>query len=634
MAYQALYRQWRPQTFSDVVGQKHVSTTLQRALEQGRLAHAYLFSGPRGTGKTSMARILAKAVNCEHPHDGNPCNECRNCLEISSGSSLDVYEIDAASNRGIEEIRALKESVRTLPSACRKKVYIIDEVHMLSNEAFNALLKTLEEPPSYVLFILATTEPGKIPLTILSRCQTYDFRRISTEDISDHLMYIAGQAKFPLTEEAADLIAVRSDGGLRDALSLLDQCVSSCEGSTLDAESVQDLLGLTGKEQLISLSRHIFKGESGEALSVFYDILQRGREPASILRDLLEHFRNLMVCRIDPDTPELLAYGRLSDEIKKDAESLSEPYLDALFEALHESLQDLKWNTFPKMSAEMGILRLCRVKGSRAADSLAERVSQLEKEVESLKKIISLKNAFPAPSSASAPAPAAPLEPSFGPPPEIPPFSPPSAEEKPAEIIMPKAKPAMPASTPKETKKLGSTAKKKSSSIEPAASTPAANAPSSLIDPASYSGIWEKVLSYFKAIHRVEIYTCYRKGTLIYANNARAVITAPQQFLVIMGNNKSYQTIAAEAFQKIVGSPILLHVVLEGSGEEAETKALLAKEMESSAAPTPSGKEEPAKNEGGYKLVSKDEIAQSDLEDPSFKEALKMLPDYDIYEKD
>ena len=356
-----------------------------------------------------MARILAKAVNCEHPHDGNPCNECRNCLEISFGSSLDVYEIDAASNRGIEEIRALKESVRTLPSACRKKVYIIDEVHMLSNEAFNALLKTLEEPPSYVLFILATTEPGKIPLTILSRCQTYDFRRISTEDISDHLMYIAGQAKFPLTEEAADLIAVRSDGGLRDALSLLDQCVSSCEGSTLDAESVQDLLGLTGKEQLISLSRHIFKGESGEALSVFYDILQSGREPASILRDLLEHFRNLMVCRIDPDTPELLAYGRLSDEIKKDAESLSEPYLDALFEALHESLQDLKWNTFPKMSAEMGILRLCRVKGSRAADSLAERVSQLEKEVESLKKIISLKNAFPAPSPASAPAPAAPF---------------------------------------------------------------------------------------------------------------------------------------------------------------------------------------------------------------------------------
>ena len=503
---------------------------------------------------------------------------------------------------------------------------------MLSNEAFNALLKTLEEPPSYVLFILATTEPGKIPLTILSRCQTYDFRRISTEDISDHLMYIAGQAKFPLTEEAADLIAVRSDGGLRDALSLLDQCVSSCEGSTLDAESVQDLLGLTGKEQLISLSRHIFKGESGEALSVFYDILQSGREPASILRDLLEHFRNLMVCRIDPDTPELLAYGRLSDEIKKDAESLSEPYLDALFEALHESLQDLKWNTFPKMSAEMGILRLCRVKGSRAADSLAERVSQLEKEVESLKKIIpSRMHSLPFPRIRACPGCS--LRATFGPPPEIPPFSPPSAEES-RQNHNAKSKACHAGFLAKGNEKAREHSEKEIFFHRTGSKYACGKCASSLIDPASYSGIWEKVLSYFKAIHRVEIYTCYRKGTLIYANNARAVITAPQQFLVIMGNNKSYQTIAAEAFQKIVGSPILLHVVLEGSGEEAETKALLAKEMESSAAPTLSGKEEPAKNEGGYKLVSKDEIAQSDLEDPSFKEALKMLPDYDIYEKD
>lgn len=312
MAYLALYRKWRPRTFSEVVGQKHISIPLRRAIEQDRLAHAYLFSGPRGTGKTSMAKILAKAVNCEHLEEGNPCNSCEICREINAGASLDVYEIDAASNRGIEEIRALKESVRTLPAACRKKVYIIDEVHMLTKEAFNALLKTLEEPPSHVLFILATTEPEKIPLTILSRCQRYEFHRISVEDIKQHLLYIAKESDMPLTEDAADLIAVRADGGLRDALSLLDQCSSATEAATLDVAEVYDLLGLTGKDQIITLSHHIFNGESGETLTLFYRILQSGKEPAAILRDLLEHFRNLMICRIEPNAPELSAYGKIS----------------------------------------------------------------------------------------------------------------------------------------------------------------------------------------------------------------------------------------------------------------------------------------------------------------------------------
>ena len=305
MAYLALYRKWRPRTFTEVVGQKHISIPLQRAIEQDRLAHAYLFSGPRGTGKTSMAKILAKAVNCLHPDGANPCNECESCREINEGSSLDVYEIDAASNRGIEEIRALKESVRTLPAVSRKKVYIIDEVHMLTKEAFNALLKTLEEPPSHVLFILATTEPEKIPLTILSRCQRYEFHRISVNDIRDHLLYIAKESGLPLTEDAADLIAVRADGGLRDALSLLDQCSSASESKVLDAAAVYDLLGLTGKDQVLELSHHIFNGKSGEALSLFYNILQEGKEPAAILRDLLEHFRNLMICKINPNAPEL-----------------------------------------------------------------------------------------------------------------------------------------------------------------------------------------------------------------------------------------------------------------------------------------------------------------------------------------
>ena len=386
MAYLALYRKWRPRTFSEVVGQKHISIPLRRAIEQDRLAHAYLFSGPRGTGKTSMAKILAKAVNCEHLEEGNPCNSCEICQEINAGASLDVYEIDAASNRGIEEIRALKESVRTLPAACRKKVYIIDEVHMLTKEAFNALLKTLEEPPSHVLFILATTEPEKIPLTILSRCQRYEFHRISVEDIKQHLLYIAKESGMPLTENAADLIAVRADGGLRDALSLLDQCSSATEAATLDAAEVYDLLGLTGKDQIITLSHLIFNGESGETLTLFYRILQSGKEPAAILRDLLEHFRNLMICRIEPNAPELSAYGKNISLLRDDAAKISEAYLDSLFDYLHQSLNETRRSSSPRMSAEMGLLHLCRLKGSAAVDSLAERISALEKEIDALKK--------------------------------------------------------------------------------------------------------------------------------------------------------------------------------------------------------------------------------------------------------
>ena len=358
MAYLALYRKWRPRTFTEVVGQKHISIPLQRAIEQDRLAHAYLFSGPRGTGKTSMAKILAKAVNCLHPNGVNPCNECQSCREINAGSSLDVYEIDAASNRGIEEIRALRESVRTLPAVSRKKVYIIDEVHMLTKEAFNALLKTLEEPPSHVLFILATTEPEKIPLTILSRCQRYEFHRISVEDIKNHLLYIAKESHLPLTEEAADLIAVRADGGLRDALSLLDQCSSASESKVLDAPAVYDLLGLTGKDMILDLSHHNFNGDSSSALSLFYRILQGGKEPASILRDLLEHFRNLMICKVNPKAPEFSQYGSQVETLRSDASRLPAPYLDALFDYLHEALHETKRSSSPRLSAEMGLLHL------------------------------------------------------------------------------------------------------------------------------------------------------------------------------------------------------------------------------------------------------------------------------------
>ena len=638
MAYLALYRKWRPRTFSEVVGQKHISIPLQRAIEQDRLAHAYLFSGPRGTGKTSMAKILAKAVNCEHLEEGNPCNNCEICREINAGASLDVYEIDAASNRGIEEIRALKESVRTLPAACRKKVYIIDEVHMLTKEAFNALLKTLEEPPSHVLFILATTEPEKIPLTILSRCQRYEFHRISVEDIKQHLLYIAKESGMPLTEDAADLIAVRADGGLRDALSLLDQCSSATEAATLDAAEVYDLLGLTGKDQIIALSHHIFHGESGETLTLFYRILQSGKEPAAILRDLLEHFRNLMICRIEPNAPELSAYGKNISLLRKDAAKIQEAYLDSLFDYLHQSLTETRRSSSPRMSAEMGLLHLCRLKGSAAVDSLAERVSQLEKEIEALKKgKLSRQVPTPAPSfepPIPAASPAAESEPvSMMPPPPFPEPQP-LPEEGPAFAPSPKPKPAEkrnpPSLTPSQPAKATATE---------AAPKEESMAHADLLDPATYPAIWQKVLSYFRDICRIDMLTCYQKGVLLYLTPQRAIVSSPQQWLVSAGNNKSYQKMAAEAFQKIIGSPVTLHVVLKGGTEEADALALLAagKQAKEENMPVPPVRAvSPGKKAGpadGYQLVTEKDIKAPDRDDPSLKEALKILPDCDIYEK-
>ena len=652
MAYLALYRKWRPRTFDEVVGQRHISIPLKRAIEQDRLAHAYLFSGPRGTGKTSMAKILAKAVNCLHPEGVNPCNTCQNCKEITAGSSMDVYEIDAASNRGIEEIRALKESVRTLPSTCRKKVYIIDEVHMLTKEAFNALLKTLEEPPSYVLFILATTEPEKIPLTILSRCQRYEFHRISVEDIKKHLLHIAKVSQLPLTEDAADLIAVRADGGLRDALSLLDQCSSASESTTLDAAEVYGLLGLTGKDQIISLSHHIFQNESNETLLLFYDILQSGKEPAAILRDLLEHFRNIMICKINPSAPELTAYGKNLSILRQDASQLSEPYLDALFGYLHQALSETKRSSSPRMSAEMGLLHLCRIKGSQALDSLVERVTQLEAEIQSLKegrglldRVTASKHytptftppAVPVVTTPSASTPmASPVSLSKDRSPvedtaltDIPPVE--EIPKNPREIAAP-IKPT-PSPISQDKNNVGSPQEERAAEEGPVEAD--------LIPPESYPSLWKQVLSYFMSIHRIDVFTCLQKCVLTYCTQKRAIISAPQPFLVLAGNNKAYQKVASEAFEKVIGSPVMVHAVLKGSDEEADALTLLKTSIASGSTNKSQRKEASSKSaipnpppSDGYRPIRADQIADSDKNEPSLKEALKILPDCDIYEKD
>ena len=650
------------------MGQKHISIPLERAIEQDRLAHAYLFSGPRGTGKTSMAKILAKAVNCLNPQGVNPCNECRSCREINNGSSLDVYEIDAASNRGIEEIRALKESVQTLPAVSRKKVYIIDEVHMLTKEAFNALLKTLEEPPSHVLFILATTEPEKIPLTILSRCQRYEFHRISVEDIRNHLLYIAKESGLSLTEEAADLIAVRADGGLRDALSLLDQCSSASESRNLDAKEVYELLGLTGKDQILELSHHIFNGKSSETLALFYSILQEGKEPSSILQDLLEHFRNLMICKVNPKAPELSAYGEKIDIIRSDASRLTEPYLDSLFDYLHQSLSEAKRSATPRLSAEMGLLHLCRIRGSRALDSLVERVEQLEKEVESLKKgvPVPVRQIMPGPGLPDFNAPQA----SFTPVPAAAPV-PKKSEASGSPIKKPlkdgteshssnmrnahnppadsRAIPASPVPSsavisipaPQISTKIPVPAGRSNIIAQPKIPENPAPVQSSipgeeLVDPSSYTELWKKVLSYFMSIHRIDVYTCLMKSTLIYCTRTRAIVSAPQQFLVIAGNNKSYQNVAAEAFNKIIGSPVRIRTVLKGSAEESEALTMLkaARNTQASRESTQVQTPIPQTCKDEYRPINRDHIPDVDRNDPSLKEALKIMADCDIYEKD
>ena len=287
MAYIALYRKWRPKSFEDVVGQSHITKTLQKAIDTDKVAHAYLFSGPRGTGKTSTAKIFARAMNCVHGPTSHPCNECEVCRHIMSGESLDVVEIDAASNRSIEDIRTLRETIKFMPAEGHKKIYIIDEVHMLTTEAFNALLKTLEEPPSHVIFILATTEPERIPMTILSRCQRYEFRRITSLDIAERILYIAGQEHIDITKRAAHILAVQADGGMRDALSMLDQCVSNADG-TIDEQLVRSLLGLIGKDWLFSMAEAVFHSQGDVIIKGVDDIVRMGKEPIVILTEFLE----------------------------------------------------------------------------------------------------------------------------------------------------------------------------------------------------------------------------------------------------------------------------------------------------------------------------------------------------------
>lgn len=447
MMYQALYRKYRPKTFDDVVGQEQITETLKKQVETGRLSHAYLFIGTRGTGKTTCAKILAKAVNCEHPVNGNPCNQCAACRGIDDGSVLDVVELDAASNNGVDNVRALRDEAVFSPASVRKRVYIVDEVHMLSNSAFNALLKILEEPPEHLMFILATTELHKVPATILSRCQRHSFKRIPVDTITARLNFVAQQEHLDLQPDAAALLARMADGGMRDALTLLDQC---CGNECISTDAVISAIGLAGNLRTAQLLRSVAAGDTAGALEQFRELWQDGKDPSALLDELSMLQRDLLMQAVAPRGGRELLSGAY-DPVTLDELSgaFSSAQLLANLQSIQQTLGAMASQPNPRIAAELCLIRLCRPELCDDVPTLCARMDKLEQTVYS--------GAIPAP-RASAPAPKAKPEPKpvhdDVPPwePPAPPVSAPKAKPEPKPVfddVPPWEPPVPPVSAPK-----------------------------------------------------------------------------------------------------------------------------------------------------------------------------------------
>ena len=528
MAYIALYRRWRPQDFDSLVGQEHIRVTLENAIRSDKIAHAYLFAGPRGTGKTSTAKIFAKALNCVQGPTLHPCNTCSSCVGITDGSSMDVVEVDAASNRGIDEIRDLRETVKFAPVEGKYKVYIIDEVHMLTTEAFNALLKTLEEPPSHVVFILATTEPHKIPATIHSRCQRYDFRRITQGDLLVRLQEVAAAGGMNVEEDALRLIAAQADGGMRDALSLLDQCASMAADGHVSEALVRNLLGLVGHEWVWSMTERLGKKDAAALLEGLEEMLSMGREAKQMAVEWAGYLRDVMLYQAAPGMEKWQdCSGSMREKLAEHAKQLSQSAIMQAVRRLGEAIQEARWAVDARIPLEMALLALCRGEAENGDwDGLVQRVQALE---------TALAQGGAASPLRTAPEPSAPVR-RFEAQPE-----PVRRSAAPAVDKVTRATP--PAATP-------------SAAVVSAAKPTVAAAASPI------SGdLWQQFLKRLMSSGKRSVYACVSQGQLVKAEAGVVMLQFTAAFPCERTAKDDYREIVENLFAELCGHPVQLQCV-------------------------------------------------------------------------